>query len=100
MKKKASLLALKDLMDSVVKPSLLASLKVSKEEPKKESVKEALAMPEVEDAEEDDSCPECEGEGCKECMGEAAPKSLGISITRLASLEKQKAPTSKKKGKK
>lgn len=81
-------MALKDLMQTVVKPALLASFKV----PKETKVEKKLELPKEMEAEEEDD----EMEDMEEVAEK--PKAMSISITKLASLEKQK--DSKKKSKK
>ena len=82
MKNKAKYMALKDLLDGVLKSSLLSGLDIKKEEPKE--LKELTKMPDVveEDMDEDET-----------------PKAVEISITRLADLSKQLPKKETKKAK-
>jgi hypothetical protein len=98
MKRKASLLALKDLMQTVVKPALLASFKM----PESTSGKEEIEVEEPEEKEmefpKELVDEEYEGnESEQEPMAEEKPKGVTISITKLAALERQKNKKSRKK---
>jgi hypothetical protein len=75
MKNKAKYMALKDLLEGVLKNSLLGGLEVKKEKPSLlKEMTDVEEIPEMDDMEES--------------VSEEKPKALEISITRLADMSK------------